>query len=275
MFASSLPPWIQARLERRLSREKDFVGLLQVAYDLYQQYARDPVSVCHLTFDIVFPSVHLFDRLFFFVLSFRPHETYRHFNFEFWIDDDFRVDERTPEKLGIDQGDMMPFRDRDCGPVTVFKIGQWPLETILKGMGNAGEFLRKHKRKVPYAVFCDSVRPFLERNAKKRHRLQVHIDVTLGRRAPPGLFDAMFAPYMPILDRHDSIFLSCRRKRPRGRKPRRIYSLVKDNSVDHGPPGKVLPWSRRQHRQFLGSLLRLRNHLLHNAISAQLDGRKA
>lgn len=269
-----VPPWLQPRVLQKEARERSFVSILTLVYDLYTEYARDPVGICFLTWDVVFPNVTLFNQVYFFVLSFRPHECYRHFTFALWMDDAYEFNEKTPEKLGLSMGDLAEFDAKAPGPQLKFKINQWPLEKLLNGISRAGSFMKKNRSRAYSVIFDRTVRPFLDQTTGKRHTLEVFVDITFGRHVPRDRAEAFIGRRMPVMQRDTLAEFLADIKYKRKAAPRRRSKFF-SHVITNGSSRKFLPWSHRERRQFFGRLLGLRSAVLLHPGPEELVGRQA
>lgn len=255
------PAYFQRLVRQKVSRERSFVATMQAVTQLYAEYMADPKKITYLTLDVFFPDVFLFDASYFFVLSFRSNECFRHLEFELWGDEEsIFYDEETPVRLGLQRSDLDTF----TGPKLRFKIRQFPLSDVLDGMRRAGEWIRKHKSKMYGAIFQDTVEPFLRGYSGPEKRLEIDAEVYLGRHVSDKDANDMIARYGSVLDREDIADVSVAvMHRPKGtpvrnRSVSRIFPPLKIN----GTARRLFSWSHREHRKFLGRLLFLRRDLL-------------
>lgn len=257
------PEYLQRIVRQKVSRERSFVATIQVMRDLHEEYAGNPQKITYLTFDVFFPGVYLFDMSYFFVLSFRSNECFRHFEFELWGDEDsFFFDDETPARLGLERSDI----DLFTGPKLRFKIRQFPLHDLLDGMRRAGEWIRKNKSKAYVKIFEESVDPFLRGYSMPDKRLEIDAEVYLGRRVSDRDADEMVQRYGAVLDREDIADVSVAvMHRPKS-KPVRNRSDAKSRFFPplkiNGTSRRLFSWSHREYRKFLGRVLLLRRNLL-------------
>jgi hypothetical protein len=263
MTTTAEPAYFQRLVRQKVARERSFVATLKTMCQLYGEYMADPQKITYVTVDLFFPDVYLFGTSYFFVLSFRSNECIRHLEFELWGDEDsFFFDEETPARLGLEPSDVVPF----TGPKVRFKIRQFPLTEVLDGMRRAGEWLRKNKSKMYWALFQETVDPFLRGYSRPDQRLEIDAEVFLGRRVPDAEADAFVERYGAVLDREDIADVSVAvMHRPKSRPVRnrsetasRIFPPLKIN----GTARRLFSWNHGEHRKFLGRLLFLRRDLL-------------
>lgn len=257
----SEPEYFRRIVRQKVSRERSFVATMQAMCALYSEYMADPRKITYLTMDIFFPDVFLFDVSYFFVLSFRSNECFRHLEFELWGDEEsIFYDEETPARLGLARSDL----DFFSGPKLRFKVRQFPLGDVLDGMRRAGEWIRKNKSKMYRAIFEESVDPFLRGYSSPDKRLDIDAEVYLGRHVSNKDADDMIERYGAVLDREDIADVSVAvMHRPKGRPVRnrsesRIFPALKIN----GTARRLFSWSHREHRKFLCRVLLLRRDLL-------------